>query len=66
MSDAEAIFGEGPRVCVLFRVDSRTARATHHQCDDRALFEVERGGIRSVREFFDTHRVREVVFGVVG
>jgi len=60
------LFGEGPHVCVLFRVDSRTARGTHHQCDYLALFEVERGRIRSVREFFDTHRVREVVFGVAG
>jgi ketosteroid isomerase-like protein len=60
------LFGEGPHVCVLFHVDSRTTRGTHHVCDYLALFEVERGRIRSVREFFDTQRVREVVFGVAG
>ena len=60
------LFGEGPHVCVLFHVDSWTTRGTHHVCDYLALFEVERGRIRSVREFFDTHRVREVVFGVSG
>jgi ketosteroid isomerase-like protein len=60
------LFGEGPHVCVLFHVDSRTARGTQHSCDYLALFEVEGARIRSVREFFDTHLVREVVFGVKG
>ena len=58
------LVAEGSHVCALFRVDARTARGTHHACDYLALFEVERGKIRSVREFFDTHRVREVVFGL--
>jgi len=60
------LVAEGPHVCALFHVDSRTARGTHHVCDYLAVFEVERGKIRSVREFFDTQRVREVVFGVAG
>ena len=60
------LVAEGPHVCALFQVDSRTARGTHHVCDYLAVFEVERGKIRSVREFFDTQRVREVVFGLAG
>jgi ketosteroid isomerase-like protein len=64
--DLPLMIAEGGQVCVLFHVDARTARGTHHVCDYLALFEVERGKIRSVREFFDTQRVREVVFGIAG
>ena len=60
------LVAEGAHVCALFQVDSRTARGTHHVCDYLAVFEIERGKIRSVREFFDTQRVREVVFGLAG
>jgi ketosteroid isomerase-like protein len=58
------LIAEGPHVCVLFRLESRTTRGTQHASDYLALFEIERGRIRSVREFFDTQRVREVVFGL--
>ena len=58
------LVAEGPHVCVLFHLESRTARGTQHASDYLALFEIERGRIRSVREFLDTQKVREVVFGL--
>jgi ketosteroid isomerase-like protein len=52
------LFAEGPHVCVLFRLDARTARGAHHTADYLAHFEVEKGRIRSVREFFDIYTVQ--------
>jgi len=62
--DLELLVAEGTHVCVLFHLESRTARGTHHASDYLALFEVDGGKIRSVREFLDTQRIREVVFGL--
>jgi ketosteroid isomerase-like protein len=62
--DLELLMAEGNLVCVLFHLESRTTRGTQHAADYLALFETERGRIRSVREFFDTHTVRKVVFGL--
>jgi len=62
--DLELLVAEGTHVCVLFHLESRTARGTQHASDYLALFEVDGGKIRSVREFLDTQRIREVVFGL--
>ena len=58
------LFAEGPHVCVLFRLAARTAKGAPHAADYLAYFRVEDGRIREVREFFDTHTVRKVVFGL--
>lgn len=61
--DVELLVAEGRHVCALFRLESRTARGTQHASDYVAVFEVDGGKIHSVREFLDTQRIREVVFG---
>jgi ketosteroid isomerase-like protein len=61
--ELELLVAEGSHVCALFHLESRTARGTQHASDYLAVFEIDGGRIRSVREFLDTQRVREVVFG---
>lgn len=61
--ELELLVAEGRHVCALFHLEARTARGTQHASDYLAVFEIDGGRIRSVREFLDTQRVREAVFG---
>ena len=56
------LFGEGENACTRFSVDSLTAKGRHWEGDYLALFKVVDGRITSVREYFDTKRLIEVVF----
>ena len=56
------LFGEGENACTRFEVDSQTVKGRHWHGDYVAIFKVVDGRIQSVREYFDTKRLIEVVF----
>lgn len=60
--DLVEVFGEGDHACVRFEVDSRTVKGLHWKGDYVAVFEIRDDKIRSVREYFDTKRLIDVVF----
>jgi len=60
--DLLELFGEGNHACVRFEVDSKTVKGLDWKGDYVAVFEIRDDKIRSVREYFDTKRLVEVVF----
>jgi hypothetical protein len=62
-SEQRLAIGEGPWVCVWTHFTAKTAKGRDWDSEYVFLFRVERGLIREVREFIDTQRVSEVVFG---
>jgi ketosteroid isomerase-like protein len=59
--DLPLVFGDEQWACVRFIVDAKTAKGLDWHGDYVAVFEVRDSKIQSVREYYDTERLNEVV-----